>query len=225
MVHSWAVGVITSPRPVPTLTACLDSLIRAGWGRPRLFVDSSTTISSRHADLPLTLREPRVGAWPNYYLALAELVFREPEADAYLLVEDDVLFFDREDLRGYLERILWPSETIGAVSLYCASEYTRSTSGWHRFDGEWVWGALAFLFSQESARRFLGDPEVIAHRSRKQTGLVDTDTLIGNWASRQNLPIFFPTPSLVQHIGETSAIWPSARALGLRRADRFAGDA
>ena len=32
---------------------------------------------------------------------------REPEADAYLLLEDDVLFFDREDLRVYLEDVLW----------------------------------------------------------------------------------------------------------------------
>jgi hypothetical protein len=29
---------------------------------------------------------------------------------------------------------------------------------------------------------------------------------------------------LVQHIGETSSIWPSARAFGSRRADQFAGD-
>jgi hypothetical protein len=223
-VQNWAVGVITSPRLTPTLDTCLDSLKRAGWGSPRLFVDKATSIALRHASLPLTLREPGIGAWPNYYLALAELVLREPEADAYLMVEDDVLFFDREDLRTYLEAILWPAEPIGAVSLYCSSMYTRPSAGWHRFDGEWQWGALAFLFSRESARQFLGDPLVLAHRSRNDEGLADADLLIGRWSAQRELPIYFPTPSLVQHIGETSAIWPSARAFGSRRADQFAGD-
>jgi hypothetical protein len=223
-VSTWAVGVITAPRRTPTLDTCLDSLIRAGWERPRLFVDTATTIATRHDDLPLTLREPRIGAWPNYYLALAELVLRDPEADAYMLAEDDVLFADREDLRAYLEDVLWPSDPVGAVSLYCSSSYTQSDPGWHRFDGEWVWGALAFIFSPPSARRFLSDPLIFAHRTSKNEGLQDTDVLIGVWSHQRDLPVFFPTPSLVQHIGETSTIWPAARVFGLRRADRFAGD-
>jgi hypothetical protein len=223
-VRTWSVGVITAPRRTPTLDTCLDSLIRAGWERPRLFVDAATTIATRHADLALTLREPRIGAFPNYYLALAESVMRDPEADAYFLIEDDVIFSDREDLRLYLEDVLWPADPIGAVSLYCSSMYTRSNPGWHQFDGPWVWGALAFIFSPESARRFLSDPLIFAHRSSKDEGLAETDALIGVWSHERNLPIFFPTPSLVQHIGDTSSLWPASRAFGLRRADRFAGD-
>jgi len=223
-VCTWAVGVITAPRRMPTIDTCLDSLIRAGWERPRLFVDTATTIATRHADLPLTLREPVIGAWPNYYLALAELLMRNPEADAYMLAEDDVIFSDREDLRAYLQDVLWPSDSIGAVSLYCSSQYTRPEPGWHRFDGRWVWGALAFIFSPESARRFLGDPLVLAHHSTENEGLKDTDALIGVWSLERNLPLYFPTPSLVQHIGETSTLWPLARAVGLRSADKYAGD-
>ena len=224
-VRTWSVGVITAPRLAPTLDACLDSFIRAGWERPRLFVDTATTIATRHAHLPLTVREPRIGAFPNYYLALAELVMRDPEADAYLLAEDDVLFSDREDLHAYLQDVLWPSDPIGAVSLYCSSAYTKTDPGWHKFDGEWVWGALAFIFSPESARRFLGDPLIFAHRTSSDEGLADTDALIGTWSHQRDLPLFFPTPSLVQHIGDTSSLWPASRAFGIRRADRFAGDA
>jgi hypothetical protein len=223
-VCTWSVGVITAPRPIATLDACLDSLIRAGWEQPRLFVDTATTIATRHGGLPLTLREPRIGAFPNYYLALAELVMRDPEVDAYMLAEDDVLFSDREDLRAYLEDVLWPSDPVGAVSLYCSSMYTKSDPGWHRFEGEWVWGALAFIFSPQSARRFLSDPLMFEHRTSRDEGLTDTDALIGVWSYRRKLPLFFPTPSLVQHIGETSSLWPTSRAAGLRRADRFAGD-
>jgi hypothetical protein len=223
-VCTWSVGVITAPRRAPTLDMCLDSLIRAGWERPRLFVDSATTIATRHRDLPLTLREPRIGAFPNYYLAMAELVMRDPEADAFMLTEDDVVFSDREDLRSYLEEVLWPADPVGAVSLYCSSEYTKADAGWHRFDGAWVWGALAFIFSPESARQFLSDPLIFAHRASKNEGLADTDALIGVWSHQSDLPVFFPTPSLVQHIGDTSSLWPASRAVGLRRADRFAGD-
>ena len=32
------------------------------------------------------------------------------------------------------------------------------------------------------------------------------DDVIGMWAERSDVPIWYPTPSLVQHIGETSTI-------------------
>ena len=48
-------------------------------------------------------------------------------------------------------------------------------SGWYRFDGEWVSGALAFIFPAESARRLLSDPLVFDHRVTKEQGLADTD--------------------------------------------------
>ena len=46
VVRSWAVGVRSAPRNVPTLDWTLDSLFRAGWESPRIFVDFSTTIAS-----------------------------------------------------------------------------------------------------------------------------------------------------------------------------------
>jgi hypothetical protein len=60
---------------------------------------------------------------------------REPQADAYLMVQDDALFYDREDLREYLEAALWPDGPVGAVSLYCPMAYTQPRSGWHRHEG------------------------------------------------------------------------------------------
>jgi hypothetical protein len=224
-VRDWAVGVTTAPRQQPTLERCLDSLIRAGWHRPRLFVDSAVTVPERHADLPVTLRESRLGAWPNYYLTLAELLMREPHADAYLLVQDDVIVYDRQNLRAYLERCLWPDEPVGAVSLFCSREYTQSSAGWHRHAGRWVWGAQAFIFPRESAKRFVSDPLVLGHRWNSWNGgLANIDVVIGHWAVRHDLPVYYPCPSLVQHVGDTSTLWPDARIAGGRQADRFAGD-
>jgi hypothetical protein len=225
VVKTWAVGVTTAPRIQPTLEWCLDSLARAGWDAPRLFVDSPTEIPSRVSHLAVTLREPRVGAWPNYYLALAELLMRDPDADAYLIVQDDTLFYDRHSLREYLEQALWPGPNVGAVSLYCSMAYTQDDAGWHCHAGLWELGAMAVIFPRESARRFLADELVIGHRWQPgREGLVNIDVVIGEWAARNGLSVYYPSPSLTQHIGETSTLWPDAMAAGLRCASEFAGE-
>ncbi len=105
-VSTWAIGVTTSPRIHPTLDLCLDSIVQAGWARPQLFIDGPVRIADRHASLPATCRSERVGAWPNYYLALAELMLRQPRSDAFVLVQDDAVFYNHESLPRYLERRL-----------------------------------------------------------------------------------------------------------------------
>ena len=219
----WAVGVTTAPRRQPTLETCLDYLVRAGWDSIHLFVDDRVpSLASRHRHLPVSLRQPAVGPWPNYYLALQELFLRYPDADVLMIVQDDACLYDQESLPEYLDRVLWPTDPPGLVSLYCSSAYTNDHAGWHEISEEWVWGALAFAFPRERASQFLTDPEVIAHRW-KSNGLRLIDEVIGKWAVHQNVPIHFPTPSLVQHLGTTSTIWPGVPSAGFRRADWFAG--
>ena len=82
---------------------CLDGLIRAGWHNPRLFLDGSAIVPPRYGHLPTTWREDCVGAFPAWYMALNELVLQQPNADAYLVLQDDVALYDRESLREYLE--------------------------------------------------------------------------------------------------------------------------
>lgn len=225
-VASWAVGVTTAPRRLPTLSYTLDALIAAGWDRPTLFIDESADVPDRFAGLDRVVRSPRAGAWPNYYLALAELTLREPEADAYLILQDDALVLNHPRLRDYVESCLWPGDRPGLVSLYGPGDYTRGEPGWRELPPPWFWGALAFAFPAEIARKFLADPEVLAHRRRgPEGGLAGIDVLIGRFAQRSAIPVSFPTPSLVQHIGHVSTLWPTARAGGSRRATRFAGDA
>ena len=226
-IEQWAVGVTTAPRRVSTLDACLDSLSASGFTEARLFMDASVPLPSAFAGMEVTLREPQIGAWPSYYLALVELLMRNPHADAFMLVQDDVLFFDHPDLKEYLSRSMWPEGTPAIASLFCPSEYTRPVDGWCQFSPEkaWVLGAEAFVFSAEAARQFISDSIVIRHRLRLGgDGLVHIDDVIGEWAQRLRIPLYFPTPSLVQHIGHVSTLWPSVRALGKRRADRFVGD-
>src|SRR5262249_53127337 len=145
-VREWAAGVVSSPRRQPTLGAILESMIRAGWDAPYLFLDGAVRVPGRFAHLPGVLRDPRVGCWPNYYLALAELVMRRPDADAYLVAEDDARFFDAEVLREYLEQMLWPSPHPCIISLYCSSIYSTPYFGWRPLSTRWGWGSLALIF-------------------------------------------------------------------------------
>jgi hypothetical protein len=223
LVKRWALGVTTAPRLAPTLGECLASLASAGWDRPRLFVDGAATVPSAFAGLPRTDRNPQLGAWPSYYLALAELLMREPQADAYLIVQDDALFAADLEVRAYLERVLWPGKTPWTVSLFCPRPYTQEQPGWYPFRGVWVWGAQAFVFSREAAQTFLADLEVVRHRwTRVRHPLADIDWRIGQWAAQRRRPIYYPTPSLVQHVGEVSSLWKGVRVGGYRRASWFA---
>ena len=224
-VKKWAVGVLTAPRREATLEWCLDSIVRAGWDRPHLFVDGLVRIPSRYDHLPITWHEQPVGAWPNSWLALAELVQSQPEADAYVLLQDDAAMYDRGNLREYLESVLWPGNKPSLVSLYCSEAYTVLEPGWRALSRQWIWGALAFVFPRELAREFLTDPQVMAHRwSNTGNGLSHVDVLIGEWTTARHHAVHYPCPSLVQHVGNTSCIWSNIHNQGFRRADWFAGD-
>ena len=219
----WAVGMTTAPRKTPTLATSLDALQRAGWHDVSLSVDGSTSLPPAMDFDSVTVRTPATGPWPNFFLTMLELVLTRSDSDAVMLVQDDALFYDGEPLREYLESVLWPSDPPGIVSLYCSAAYTRNAPGWTIADERWEWGALAFVFPMDLARQFVSDESVIHHR-RTNRGLRFIDDVIGEWAERNAVPIWYPSPSLVQHTGETSTVWPGVPAGGYRRADWFAGD-
>jgi len=140
-------------------------------------------------------------------------------------VQDDVLFDDRLPVRSYLEQALWPGDGAGIASLFCAQAYTQPRAGWHRLRRAWRLGAQAFVFSRDVAQRFLANHEVVLHRwSQHRNGLADISWRVGQWAYDADVPVYFTTPSLVQHVGDVSTIWPKARVIGNRRASRFVGD-
>src|SRR5204862_235180 len=79
--------------------------------------------------------------------------------------------------------------------------YNAPQFGWHRYPGAWVWGAQALVFSRDAAQRYLRDRHVCQHRWRSAgDGLSQIDVLIGWWARRRRVPVWFPTPSLIQHV-------------------------
>lgn len=206
-ISEWAIGVTTAPRAHETIEECLESVERAGWSRLRIFAEPRSHVP--HGDaFSLTQRDERLGAFPNWYLALAELIMRQPHADAYFMIQDDAIL--AEGLRAYLESNLWPAKRVGVVSVYCPSHY--SEGGRHGFfpvnKGWSSWGALAYVFPNRSARHLLGDSVVINHRHHGNAeGIRNIDSVVGSWCRRIRLRYFIHEPSLVQHIGSTSTIW------------------
>ena len=219
---SWAVGVTTAPRRQPTLERSLRSVQACGWNQLHLFIDGDVSVSEEFSAASRTIRNPASGAWRNFYLSLSELLRCYPAANALLMIQDDALWSSHLPVRDYLEQIRWPDDDRFVISPYCCADYTEEKAGWHEFRDTWVYGAVALIFSRTAAEEFLADPIVIERcRHDYQAGI---DVVIGDWAKRRNIRVIFPTPSLVQHIGDVSTLWSTARAVGLRRATRFVGD-
>ena len=221
-VTSWSVGVVTAPRKTPTLGDTLESLGAAGFWDVRLFAEPGTPIPAAHAHRPASsrgaARSEALGAFPNWYLALSELVLRDPAADAYLLCEDDVAF--SRGLRGYLGKTLWPAADVGAVSLHTPSHFAAGEPpGWHAEDRGWrTWGAQALAFPNASARALLTDPAVLDHRGfGPHGGSRDADCVVGAWCRRAGRSYWVHRPSLARHTGETSTLWPPDRRCAGRR--------
>jgi len=225
-VRRWAVGVTTAPRRQPTLDVCLESLFQAGWTEPVIFQDGEIPASEFVNRCGTCIRHPRTGAFPNFYLALVELYMRDADADAYLLIQDDAVFPRRAPMREYLEEVLWPGDKPCLVSLYTATGSSAPVAGWHPLPpGANVNGAVALVFPRVLLKQFITDPFVLEYRERSvDRKLAAFPDVIRDWRDAHQIPVYLPTPSLVQHVGQVSAIWSHGRAVGDRYADQFLGD-
>lgn len=230
-VERWALGVVSAPRERATLARTLRSLRAAGWSeRVHVFAEDGVRLWWGFSGLgPLSLvrrAAPALGAWPNFLLALSELVLRDPEADAYLMIQDDVAF--AKGLRSYLEEQMWPGPFPGVVSLHTARHLAaKSGTGFFEADLGWsTWGAQAFVFPNASARALLSDAKVAAHRlNGPLNGLKNVDSVVGEWCRRTKREFWLHAPSLCEHIGETSTLWPGTTLEGRRVSADFPGEA
>jgi hypothetical protein len=221
-IRNWAVGVTTAPRKEPTLARTLGSLAAAGWPNPRLFAEQGSDIPTSFGG-SVTWRTPPIGAWSNWFTALGELYQREPQADAFLLIQDDVVFV--QGLRDYLEVELWPDERTGVVSVYTSAMYVPQRPGFAQLrHSVGLIGALALIFPPSAVRSLLSDAFALRHSLNERNGQRDIDQVIAHWSLRTKRPLYVHSPSLGQHIGQTSTVWEGAHASGHRRAGDFPGE-
>jgi hypothetical protein len=223
-VRNWAVGVTTAPRTELTLGRCLASLQSAGWPEFRIFAEPGTVVPAQAGNNPTTWRQDRLGAWPNWFLALGELFLRDPHADAFLVIQDDIVFC--RSLRPYLEQSLWPLNRLGFISLYNPLDEPGKSPSWQLLSPKTqLPGALALVFPNFAVRMLLGDSIVLRHRQQdSRAGLAHIDAVISSWSSRHGLGQLVHSPSLVQHIGRTTTLGPPQQDTRLRLSRSFVGE-
>lgn len=211
-------GITTVPeRADGLLPATLYSLAVAGFDRPRLFVDGSDDPLRYWAwDVSVTVRGDRIGNFGNWYLGMVELFCREPEADRFVMFEDDIVVC--RGLREYLERVDLPPN--GYCNLFNAGERNGNLTAKHAGDG-WVYsdqrayGALGLMFDRSTVIRLLGSQAFVEHRLNLKTpkggglprGVYNVDGAVCT-ALRSKQPLieeYIHKPSLVQHVGSEAS--------------------
>lgn len=222
-VESWAVGMCIAPRKTETYETTIHSFFNGGWSEEELtlFVEPEVDLTPEISSIPNIIYRPeKFQAWNNFYLGFKHLVHNNPDVDAYVMLQDDVLFCKGTKL--FLENMLWPHEDTGVCSTYAPTHYTQKMFNGF-FDvkvGGTLWGALTFIFPPDAARAFLK-----YKRAANWTGKANVDTLVGRWTRDTKYKAFFMSPSLSQHIGHTSAIWSNRQgARGKRVASSFLGE-
>jgi hypothetical protein len=225
-LQKWATAVTAAVRREETLPRTLASIEAAGFPRPRIFADGDVAIPAGYEN---TRHVPPVGGWPNFWLAATELVAREPAVDAYLIMQDDVLFC--AGVFDYVSRFNVPDD-CGVLSLFCPACYNRGL-GWFAVPvGYGVAGAQALLFPRERMYQFLANSWTVNHRRAapasehfRGDGLHHIDGVVGEWCRREGVQCYYHGPSLSQHIGYSSAMYPGFDGKRDRRfADSFPGE-
>lgn len=224
-VRNWAVGVTTAPRTIPTLRRMLDSLRRAGWSEAYIFAEPGSSTDGLEPGHRWCSRGTRLGMFCNWYLSLTELVLREPNADAFFLCQDDVVFC--EGVRSYLEQLLWQSPSPHILSIYCAAVHDRnSSSGFHIVDKAWqTFGALALIFPNAVAHALLCDSLFLHYRRngalKEPAGI---DSVVGAWCQKSQIAYYVHSPSLAQHIGQCTTLSGHVGDSPRRSASSFPGE-
>jgi hypothetical protein len=178
------------------LARTLESYRGSGFEPPLVFTDAN-----------------RSGGLWNLHRALKTLVAEYPDADAYMVIEDDVLF--SKDIREYLESELWPSVSEhGCIcSIFTPTIYS-STKRWHVENrGSGTWMSQCRIYHPRSAKGFVSalDNDVRLQKKGRQN-----DATVGEWTKTNGVDIWFHCPSLTQHLSPRYTSYESYRPLDYR---------
>lgn len=207
---AWATGVLTAPRPKPTIRETLRSLRAGGFESVHVFAEPGSWIPEEFRSLPLTVHGQTLGNLGNFFTSLMALYMTDPRADCYAVFQDDVEV--ARGLRPWCDGEFWPQDT-GLVSLFTSRVHGDDTLGWRvlKLGRYRTFGAQAFVFRRDVLQQLLTDRQSLEFRETRRHG---SDAVVGEWAARQGVGIAYHTPSLVQHVGTAAAIAGPGHGLG-----------
>lgn len=232
----WSYGVTTvEERRRTLLPRTLESLCRAGFGDPRLFVDGSSDQGGyeREFGLPVTthalapgwgsLRRPvgfRTAA--NWHASLLELYLRCPRADRYMIVQDDVVC--PLGLRDYLDAVPYPTggaylnlftfppqHRVGGSRVWQAAPPSPDFVGWYparrreKDGGPTGMSACALAFDRETTVKLLSSRYLVERHQCPLRGHHSIDGGISEAMDKEGVREYVHSPSLVQHTGHESS--------------------
>jgi hypothetical protein len=246
----WSVGIITAPREKGFyLDRTIQSLENAGWDKINVFAEPNSPIPESFKGDVIRRRKP-YGDWTNWATGLYELFLSEPDTDYFLMCEDDVVFAHRA--KAYVEHALPQLKDFASLSLYTPSRYhkpLRNRVFHNECRGKDTWSTVTVIMSHHSVLRFFSDPDVQRHRffdifevgkgywnNKASYGIGRTsttdcvgntikDAVIGQWADKLKLPVYYHTPALAEHIGNYSTLTEDdATPLNGRMSADFVGE-
>lgn len=214
----WAYGVTTVPgRKDNLLPRTLASLKNGGFDEPRLFVDG-TKDSKWYEDkfgLEVTVRYPTIRTAGNWTLALAELYFRNVEAERFAIFQDD--FVTYKNLRRYLDRCDYPETGYWNLYTFKSNEPailrkeglpappTDNHVGFYE-SNQHGRGAVALVFSRQAVMTLLTHPHMVERPSDPLRGWKAIDGGIVESFKKAKWKEYVHSPTLVQHTGFESSM-------------------
>jgi hypothetical protein len=180
-----------------------------------VFAEPDTEVDKHNLITKVSRRKNTYGAWPNYFYALGEL-FEAEEAKFYAIAQDDIVLC-KETYR-YIQNLSFPDD-LGCFSLFCPKMYS-GTKTWTRVGaGSQLWMAQLLIYPRHVINSIITNSSV--WRFEGNAGI---DNRIGAWAQENKKGVYFHSPSLVEHVGKTSTLWPKAKLEGERAAHNFVGE-
>lgn len=211
----WAYGVTTVPqRRDNLLPRTLASLAKAGFDKPRLFVDppigpyQPTVILGMYEQfgLQITARCPTIRPYGNWILALWELYIRQPTADRYAIFQDD--FVTYPSLRQYLDQSSYADNGYWNLNTFPINQRIANTNnhkGWY-LSNQLGKSAVALVFDPKSLIDLLTSRHMLERCQNLKRGWRAVDGAVVTSLKRIDRKEYVHNPSLVRHTGDVSSM-------------------
>lgn len=198
----WAYGVTTVPERIHNghTESTLSSLRHGGFSRPRLFIDGFVALPTWMYQ-PSTTRSEPVGVHANWVMAVMELYFRHPDADRYVIFQDDI--FVASGLRDYLEDYRIPEHAY--LNLFTSPKNTNTNAKGFYPAKHRCHGACALVFPWEAMRILMSTRSLLRFRPGRRRGN-GIDIVVATAMKQRRFRPFVHNPSLVSLVDTESTI-------------------
>lgn len=210
-----SVGIITAPRPKPTLNVSVRSLREDAGCDEKVYVFSDGPFSGLPCgDVMMVRNTPPLGNFRNWVRAL-QFIYKKTDADWLMICEDDIvwargawsaLLKETDLVNGMLYRL----PHLGAISLYLPIRMSKRLEeglsaaprdGYHHARmqiGLKMWGAQCLMLPRLEAGRFL-EGRGLDHYIQKPRWQKNVDGIVADVIQTLGLRIYWRIPCLVDH--------------------------